>query len=343
MAARAAASRRNMMVLGVVGVAAVAVVAFIFWQNKKKTAAAQAIKDIGSRFVERDRTEMGAFWNCVTSSDVDVGAFQGADQIQQRVESAYFTQQKTFSDHLTTDCIPKMERARAAMSSLTTEVPGEMKEPLDKYMASLPKMQAGIESYAEKIKGRGQVKDIDQTIQEVVGALSPEPSAKSVAAEKFLACAIPDLGKKKDMQEVLQFLAETCKNDALKFMTRVREQCGPLVQNIDEEAKVKPPKSFKVNAKKYYDEEARQSAAFEYCAKRSRKGKKVLDLEEFLTASGDYIESRSEVVRAAKEMAARITGIPVEGPKKTAGPGAPGAPGAPAAAPGAPAAPKSPE
>jgi hypothetical protein len=319
MAARAAAATRNRSIIVVVLLVVGGGGGFFWWKHRQKIGAAQVVLEAGGKFAERDKAEMGAFWNCVTSSEIDVGSFQSADQIQQRVESAYFTQQKTFSDHLTTECVPKIERARAALGPLATEVPAEMKAPLDKYLASLPKMQAGIESYAEKIKGRGATKDVNQVIQEVAGAFSPDATPESVAFEKFLVCAIPDLGKKKDMQEVLQFLADTCKTDAVKFMTRVLEECGPLVQNIDKEGKPSPSKTFKVNAKKFYDEEARQGAALEYCAKRSRKGKKVLDLEEFLTASGDYIESRAEVAQAAKETAARITGQPLPAPKKKPG------------------------
>ena len=67
-------------------------------------------------------------------------------------------------------------------------------------MASLPKMQAGIESYAEKLKSRGAVKDVDQSIQEVGGAFSTDVTPESVAFEKFLVCAIPGLDKMKDVQ-----------------------------------------------------------------------------------------------------------------------------------------------
>ena len=56
-----------------------------------------------------------------------------------------------------------------------------MKEPFGRYVASLPKLQAGIESYAEKVKGRGAVKDVDGSIQEVGAAFTPEPTAESVA------------------------------------------------------------------------------------------------------------------------------------------------------------------
>jgi hypothetical protein len=326
MAERASAQRRNRLVIGTIVTVAV-VAGGIWWtKEKKKAAAAQAILDAGGHFAERDKTEMGAFWNCVTSSEVDVGSFASADQIQQRIESAYFTQQKTFSEHLTTECVPKMERARQVLSALTSEMPAELKAPFDKYVATLPRMQSGIESYAEKVKGRGAVKDVDQSIQEIGGAFNNDVTPESVAFEKFMVCAIPELDKKKDVQGVLEFLADICKKDPVKFMVGVREKCGPLVQNINKEGKADPSKTFKANAKKFFEEDQRQLQAWEYCAKRSRKGKKVLDLEEFLTAASDYIEARGEVGKTALDTAATIAGKPNPGAKKGGVPGAPSAP-----------------
>ena len=142
---------------------------------------------------------------------------------------------------------------------------------------------------------------------------------ESVAFEKFLVCAIPDLDKKKDIQGVLEFLADTCKKDPVTFMVGVREKCGGLVQNVNKDAKPAPSKTFKANTKKFVEEDQRQLQAWEYCAKRSRKGKKVLDLEEFLTAASDYIESRTEVGKTALDTAARISGKEIVTGKK-AGP-----------------------
>jgi len=319
MAARAVAQKRNRKIVGLVALVVLAGGGYWVKTQKAKAAAAQAALEAGGRFAEKDKTEMGSFWNCITSSEVDVGMFQNADQIQMRIESAYFTQQKTFSEHLTSECVPKMERARSALSALASDFPPDMKESLDKYVATLPKLQSGIESYAEKVKGRGVTKDVDGSIQEVGGAFTPDVTPESVAFEKFLECAIPDLGKKKDVQEVLEFLATTCKTDAVKFMTHVRDDCGPIVQNVDKDAKPVASKTFKANAKKFYEDDQRQLQAWEYCAKRSRKGKKVLDLEEFLTAAGDYMEARAAVVMSARETAARITGIPLEVAKKKPG------------------------
>jgi hypothetical protein len=315
-AERAAAQKKKRAVFTVVLVAAVGGFGVWWKQQKGKAGAAQAVLEAGGRFAERDKGEMGAFWNCTLSSEVDVGMFSSAHQIQQRVESAYFTQQKTFSDHLTTECVPKIERARASLGSLAAEMPAELKPPLDKYLAALPKLQEGIEVYAEKIKGRGAVKDVDQSIQEVGAAFSPEASAESVAFEKFMVCAIPELEKKKDIQAVLEYLAETCKASALEFMTRVREQCGAMVQNVNKDAKGTPSKTFKASTKKFYEEDQRQLQAWDYCARRSRKGKKQLDLEVFLNAAGDYMEARGELVQVAKETAARILGQPTPAREK---------------------------
>jgi hypothetical protein len=320
-AERAAAQKRKRTIFGVV--LAVALVAGGYWwkQQKDKKAGAQRILDAAGHFAEKDKTEMGAFWSCTFGSDIDIGMLSSAQQIQQKIEGAYFTQQKTFSDHLTNECVPKLERARGAMGALAGDMAPELKPSLDKYVAALPRMQTGLEVYAEKLKSRGATKDVDQSIQEVGAAFSTDVTAESVAFEKFLVCAIPGLDKKKDLQDVLQSLADTCKGNAVEFMTGVREKCGPLVQTVDKEGKPSPSKTFKANTKKLSEDPQRLLDALDYCAKRSRKGKKVLDLEDFLTAAGDYMEARGELVQTARETAAKIEGKPMPQPKAAGGAG----------------------
>ncbi len=321
MAERASAAKRKRNMFAVIGLAVVGGGIFLFQKSSAKNKQAQAILDAAGRFAERDKTEMGAFWNCAMSSEVDVGMFNSADQIQQRIESAYFTQQKSYSEHLTTECVPKLESAKAALAAIP-DLPEALKPSLDKYLAALPKMQSGLESYAEKLKTRGAVKDVDKSIQEVGGAFTADVTPESVAFEKFLVCAVPDLDKKKDVQALLEWLADTCKKDAVTFMTKARTDCGSLVTGVDKESKPSPDKAFKAITKKFVEEDnSRLLQAWEFCGKRSRKGKKVLDLEDFLLASSDYMEARSELVKTAREEAARITGQPLPKEKEKA-PGA---------------------
>jgi hypothetical protein len=320
MAERAAEQRRKRVMFFVVALAAVGGGGYFYKRDADKKKAAQGILDAAGRFAERDKTEMGAFWNCAMSSEVDIGMFNSADMIQQRIESAYFTQQKTYSDHLTTECVPKLESARSAASGLSTDLPDALRPPLDKYLAALPKMQSGLESYAEKLKTRGAVKDVDQAIQEVGGSFAADATPESVAFEKFMVCAVPDLEKKKDVQAVLEELADTCKKDPVPFMTKVRTDCGGLVTGVDKDGKPAPSKTFKANTKKLVEEDnSRLLQAWEFCGKRSRKGKKQLDLEDFLLASSDYMEARSELVKTARDESARMLGQAAPPDKKSAG------------------------
>ncbi len=244
MAERNAANKRKRLIFGVVAIAAVGG-GYLFWSKEAgKKKQAQAILDAGGKLAMADKADMGQFWSCVFGTDTDVGMFQSGDQIQQRIESAYFTQKATYSEHLTTDCVPKLEGARSAISGIEKDMLPALKPPYDKYVASLPKMQAGIESYAEKLKSRGSVKDVDQSIQEVGGAFSTDVTPESVAFEKFLVCAIPGLDKMKDVQSILEFIAKDCKKDPVPFMTRIRTECGALVQKVDKDAKPSPSKTL---------------------------------------------------------------------------------------------------
>jgi hypothetical protein len=321
MAERDAAAKRKRLIYGVVLLAVAGGGGFFFMQQRKKAAAAQAVMDAGGRFAENEKSQIGPFWNCVMSSEVDIGMFNSADQVQGRIESAFFTQQKTYPDHLVDDCIPKLKSGESAMAGIP-DMPDVLKPALDKYVATLPKMASGLESYSTKLKTRGAVKDVDAAIQEVGGAFTADPTAESVAFAKFLSCAVPDLDKKKDIQALLEDLADTCKKDAVPFMTKARNDCGNLVTAVDKDSKPTPDKNFKTIAKKFIEEDnSRLLQAWEFCGKKSRKGKKQLDLEDFLMSFGDYMEARNDVVKTAREESARLLGQPPPKEKEKA-PGA---------------------
>ena len=307
MAAREAIRRRNRMIVGAVVLVIVGFVVYKQVQDRNRKAAAQDKLNFAEKFVELEKRETGAFWTCVMSSEVDIGMFQKGEQFQQRIESAYFTQMKTYGDYLITECVPKIERARQAFGGLR-DAPKELAEPLEKYRETLPKLQSGLEDYSEKIKKRGSVKDTDQLIQELGTAwhTTPDITAETAAYEKFLYCALPGLGKMKDAQEVLAFMKEQCfDKDPVAFMDHVRKDCGLLLVVTDKEAKVDPKSvpTWKASHKQFLEEEMRQLQAWESCGKKSRKGKKKEDLEAFLIAVNDYMSARSGVAAAARGIA----------------------------------------
>jgi hypothetical protein len=305
MAAREAIRKRNRMIIGGIGVVVIGFVVYKQIQDRNRKAAAQEKLNFAEKFVEMEKRETGAFWNCVMASEVDIGMFQKGEQFQQRIESAYFTQQKTFADYLITECVPKIERARQAFGGLR-DAPAELEGSLNKYRETLPRLQSGMEDYAEKIKSRGSTKDTDQLIQELGTAWhTSDLNAETAAFEKFLNCAIPGLAKIKDAQELLEFMSDQCfKKDPVVFMDRVRKECGPMLVVVDKEAKVDPKSvpTWKNSHKQggILEEEMRMLQAWESCGKKSRKGKKKEDLEQFLLAVNEYMAARSGVAAAAR-------------------------------------------
>ena len=296
------------MIIGGVVLVVIAFAIFKQIQDRRRKAAVQAKLDFAERFVELEKRETGAFWNCVMASEVDIGMFQKGEQFQARIESAYYTQQKTFADYLNTECIPKIERARQAFGGLR-DAPEELAGPIEKYRETLPKLQAGLEDYAENIKNRGSTKDTDQLIQELGTNwhMTWDITAETAAYEKFLYCAIPGLAKMKDAQEVLEYMSDQCyKKDPVAFMDRVRKECGPLLVVTDKEAKVNPKSvpTWKQSHKTggIIEEEMRQLQAWDSCSRRSRKGKKKEDLEQFLLAVNEYMTARSGVANAARAL-----------------------------------------
>lgn len=308
MAVLAAKRKRNrMIIIGAVAAGVIVAVVMLMQDRKRKEIANQKLQ-YAARIFDLEQTETGAFWNCVMGGrKVDIGAFPDGEKIRQSIESAYFAQQKGFADYLTNDCVPKMERARQAYGGLR-ETPPELSSALDKYRDTLPKLQAGVEDYAERIRTRATTKDTDQLIQEMGNMWHSyfDISAETAAYEQFLYCAVPDLKKMEDTQELVTFLYNECsKKDPVAFMERIRTECGPLLVVTDKEAKVNPKSvpNWKTTHKKFTEEgDARELSAWEFCGKKSRKGKKRDEIEQFMFAVNEYMSARWGLKQAAEEI-----------------------------------------
>jgi hypothetical protein len=300
---RARITRRNRTVSIGVAIAALGFFAFRYVKDRKEKGNVQEKLDYVTRWIDLEKRETGSFWTCALGSDVDIGQFNSAGQIQQKIESVYVTQMQTFSEHLLTECVPKLEAASQAFASLDP-APAELRAPMEEHKAALPELKKGITLYAERLRDRGSLKDIDQLIQQTGDAWHTDqrPTPEAVAFDRFMHCAVPGLEKMKDAQAMLEFLADACyKKDPVSFMDRVRKDCGPLLANPD--PKAAPSKTFKATQKRFYEDERRQLQAWDSCGRRSRKGKKVDDLGDFLVAVGDYMAARGKVAEAARALA----------------------------------------
>jgi hypothetical protein len=279
-------------------------VALLAGAGCKGRKEAEAKLNFAERWAELDKRDTGPFWSCVVAGDIEVASLVSLDQVQMRVESAYATQPKTFVEHVTTDCVPKIQHAESATSRLANP-PAEFEAATKAYVTSLQHMRTGIEAYTDNLKNRQGTKDLDQLIQEYGNAWhsEPKPTPETVAYEKFLNCSFPGLQGMKDVKALLEAMADLCfgkQKDPADFMDHVTKDCGKLLQQID--AKATPSKTYKVTQKKFYEEDARHMRAWADCGRRARKGRKANDLGEFLVAVGEYMEARKEFGKKAKEI-----------------------------------------
>jgi hypothetical protein len=295
--------RRNLMIIAIVSGLLLVVVGVPFLRDSSRRGETQAKLDWADRFFAVDKQEMGSFWTCVLSSNVDVGLFAGVVQFQQRIEAAYATQPADFGERMTTECVPKLERARQQVGALK-DPPAELAATLESYRGTLPRLQSGLETYVENLKGRAGVKDFGATLIEAGDAWHSDskPSAKGIAYERFLHCAVPGLLKMKDAQALLVHLHEACfKKDAAAFMAQVKKTCGDTVMKPEPGAAA--PKTWAVSHQRFYEDDARQLRAWESCLKKAGKGQKAGDMEDLLTAIGEHMQARAEFAQGVRNIA----------------------------------------
>src|SRR5262245_51580484 len=106
MAARAATQQRNRKIYLVVGVVALAVVGVLWYRDYQQKAKRQVVLDAFERWAELEKRETGSFFTCSMAAETDMNVISTAAQVQARIEAAYVSQQKTFSEHLLGECVP---------------------------------------------------------------------------------------------------------------------------------------------------------------------------------------------------------------------------------------------
>jgi hypothetical protein len=288
------------------------------YQARQQAAKAAALAlekkhQFGDQLVELDRRETAQFWNCVMAKEVNLGTFFKSHQFEEGLEAAFSTQPKTFATYLTTECQPKLERVLAALNGLG-ETPPELVGALGQYRASLSKLQSGLSNYAvglEKREGSPEaVDDLNQLIQELGMAWHtvPQITAETAAFERFLNCAIPDLSSLENAQKLVELLVEQCvRKDAVRFMDRVRAECGALLAVPDKTAKIDPKSvpTWERSHQRFLEAEKRLLQAFESCGKRWRKAQKSDGKEQFMYAIAAHMDARAAIGRAFRSLAPR--------------------------------------
>ena len=148
-------------------------------RTARRTRPRRQILDAGGRFAERDKTEMGAFWNCVMwQRDRRRHVPERRSDPAARSRAPTSRSRRPTPITSPTECVPKLEGARRSLAAWSPRCPTRSGRRSTSTSAALPKMQAGLESYAEKLKSRGASRTSTAAIQEVGGAFTADPTAR---------------------------------------------------------------------------------------------------------------------------------------------------------------------
>jgi hypothetical protein len=282
-----------------VGIAILAVLAFLgfrSYQNRQKLR-----KHIGfmENFQEFEKNNVGAFWKCLFGKDGDGRRFNSPEALNMQIETALYSDPKTYPEKVNNECLPKALKASKGVNDIDP-LP-EYAPALDTYGKTLAALANTLQVWSEGAPKRVETKLREQKIAQAGSTWSTTANpnkGESLAwqYDKFLHCAVPDIDKLKDGQALLEFIASKCvqrKGQEIDtaFLTKLRDTCIPEAQ----EAPPKQPATFKGTFNKFGAEYERMDQAFNACFRKMNKESKKDDLVQFDQAWVDWINGSSGV------------------------------------------------
>ncbi len=195
------------------------------------------------------------------------------------------------------DCIPRLNGLGSKAKGL--DAPADYSDALASYAKSLDGLADGLKDWAEHAKTRLPEREADKRVEQAGTAFhsaAPDKAgADAIGYDRFLRCAVPNLDKMKDEQELLQHLFDECKKP--EFVQKARFECSKLAGQTEV---TKEDKNYKASWKKFAPDD-RDIQAFSDCFRKGRKGAKTDDMATFGKAWKDYLEAASTVKKIGAE------------------------------------------
>jgi hypothetical protein len=248
-----------------------------WWPNP----AAQRLR----RWTAVDEGEVAAFWNCLLAREMSAGDLENGQQARRLAEAAYAGQKQAFPRQLTSQCLPRLATARRTLGELGPPAPA-----LARYLESLADLEAATRAYGQRLATRQATKDLDESIVEHARAWYADaaPTARSIAYQRFLACAVPEVDGLADDPALYRHLAARCfAADPVPFMHRVRATCAPLLRG--------PAPATATDStmrKKFHSTEAVQIDSWESCSDIARAQERLGDGSALVRATEAYLRAR---------------------------------------------------
>jgi hypothetical protein len=205
----------------------------------------------------RPAAQAGAFFRCLTASEIDVGGIANGQQVRRLVESAFEREGEAFVERVEGRCAPMI----AGMEKVVREYAGRMRG-----------WRVEDEDEDEDEDGDGD------------GAIVRGARGWSAGYERFLGCVVPELEKVRDGQALYERLANACfQGDLAGFVGRVRESCVPLL--------TKKPQG-EARLARLRDPEGRHEGLWKQCLELAEEQRRMRDGEALVAAVDAFLAAR---------------------------------------------------
>ncbi|HMU40226.1 MAG TPA: hypothetical protein PKE31_14555 [Pseudomonadota bacterium] len=292
-----------------IGIALAAAFGFFMFRSYKKREERKVHVAFGEQFQEYEKNVVNAFWRCLFGKEGDGRRFNQPEQLNGQLEAALYADPKTFPEKVSNECVKKALDASRKVRDFSPPAPTPYEQTLDDYGKALAALANTLNTWAEGAGKRVETKLRENKIVQAGDSWSTtdNPNKADPAAwqyDKFLHCAVPNIDKMKDGQELLEFLASQCTENKAKgwksnpeFLAKLRDTCIPEAQEIP----TKTPATFKATFNKMGQDYDRLSQAWGTCLRKMTKESKKDDLDQFDKAWVESVNASTKVRKTIKE------------------------------------------
>ena len=268
-----------------VGLAVVAGGAFLGIKVMQTQKNRKVHAEFMTRFQDFEKDEVGGFWRCLFGKEGDGRRFSVPEQFANTLDGALMIDPKGFPDKVRDECVPKLSRVAGKMRDLNA--PLEYTDAMEKYNKALLGMTNALSAWAENAPKRAKARGEQKVVEDgggtwAAGGNPRKPEAGALVYDKFLRCAVPNVDKMKDAEELLGYFASRCLNNSTKgwkvdreFVGKLRETCIPEANGA---GSGKPGPTFAALQSKMGAEQERIAGAVGKCFTEAARGARQDDV-----------------------------------------------------------------
>jgi hypothetical protein len=281
--------RRRSFLLLLVPIAGLAVFLALRHREDPEQAGKQALELAGAA-----KQAGNNLVRCIADDEPSIDLWQKNDESLRTIIAKHYA---GLPDRLRAQCIPALEKVRGSLKK-SDGVSPSVGSALAAYQEALRSAAASGERFAEvaaardeEARGFGQI-----TSAAVDWGSAPLPAAPA-PFERFFVCAVPELPRFDDSDQLFKHFASNCLHgDPVAFMSRARRDCGSALSGGNpsgQAAGVDPLTARRFHAGPF------MKLLWGGCAKDAYKVRFAQDGDELLRSLANVRDTGSRLARAA--------------------------------------------